>query len=245
MNPEMDKAAAGIGVAENIVFEAETFWARHKSRILGGVAIAVAIGIGVGLWLWGQRQEGIEAQRALAEAKATEDLGKVVEQFPSTAAAAEALLRQGDIAAQAEQWDASASAYRKFLNLFPKHALVANALMGLGGAQEAMGRYPDAEDAYRRVFEEHRQSHRAAEARLALGELLAAQGRDREAREAFDTLMSVYPQSVWVQLARREIEALDRKSGTPAPSQATSTLTPPAAATPPAQQPAMPAPAQP
>ncbi|MCC6355752.1 MAG: tetratricopeptide repeat protein [Verrucomicrobiae bacterium] len=240
MNPEPDKAASGIGVAENIVFEAETFWERHKQRLLGGAAIVLVAGVGVGLWFWGQRQESIQAQKVMAEAKATEDLAKVAEQYPGTPAAAEALLRQGDIAAQAGQWDASVGAYRKFLDLFQKHPLAANALMGLGGAHEAMGRYPEAEDAYRRVFEEHRESHRAAEARLALGELLKAQGRDREAREAFDTLMSVYPQSVWVQLARREIESLDRKSGVPAQTPAAPT---PAAA--PAQSGAVtPAPAK-
>lgn len=219
MNPETERPASTLGVAENIVFEAETFWARHRRRILGGAVVAVGLAIGVGLWFWGQRQEAIGAQKTLAEVKETVDLGRVAEQYPGTPAAAEALLRQGDMASQDGRWEEAIGAFRKFIEMFPDHPLAGNALMGLGAAQEAMGRIPDAEDAYRRVFEGHRKSHRAAEARLALGELLLAQGRDREARQAFDELMSAYPQSVWVQLARREIEALDRKVGVSAPAQ--------------------------
>lgn len=199
-------------MTENIVFEAETFWEKHKRRILGGLAVIIMVAAGVGLWFWNQQNEGISAQKMLAQAKQIEDLPKVADDYAGTPAAAEALLRQGELTAQAGQWEASAGAYRRFLEIYPKHMLAANALMGLGAAQEALGRFPEAEDSYKRVFEQHRQSHRAAEARLALGELLAAQGRDREAREAFDELMSAYPQSVWVQLARREAQALERKT---------------------------------
>lgn len=204
-------------MAENIMFEAETFWERHKRRILGGIGIVLVVVAGVGIYFWTKQNEAISAQRMLAEAKETDDLAKVADEYPGTPAAAEALLRQGELAAQAGQWEASANAFRRFLELYPKHLLAANALMGLGAAQEALGRLPEAEDSYKRVFEQHRQSHRAPEARLALGELLAAQGRQREAREVLEELMSVYPQSVWVQLARREVQALERK-GSVAPA---------------------------
>ncbi len=243
MNQGEQKPPSGVGVAENIMFEAETFWERHKRRILGGIAIVLVVAAGVGMYFWNQHNEAISAQRMLAEAKETDDLTKVADEYPGTPAAAEALLRQGELAAQAGQWEASANAFRRLLDLNPKHLLAANALMGLGAAQEALGRLPEAEDSYKRVFEQHRQSHRAAEARLALGELLAAQGRQREAREVLEELMSVYPQSVWVQLARREVQALERK-GSAAPASAPKAqpqTAPPSETPPPQQQPKAPA----
>ena len=207
MNEESEKESLShVDIAK---LEGSFFWERYKFVI---VALMFA-GIGADLFYTYLRVTkeslNIKAQEFLDAQKNTGDLQQVVDKYPGTSAAAQALLIQGGRFYSDKQWDKSIKAYSNFLQMFPKHDFAANALMGLGSIYEERNELDLAAAQYRKVYENYPQSYRAAEARLALGQVYERQGQKAKAKQVYESIPAAHPQSVWRNFATEQAKRLE------------------------------------
>jgi hypothetical protein len=90
------------------------------------IAIAAAVlvaGVGFAAWFAYSESQNAAAQKLLAEAKGVADFQAVVDKFPRTMPAADALLRIAADERSAGNMEKSTAAFREFLHRFPKHDL--------------------------------------------------------------------------------------------------------------------------
>ena len=206
MSEELEKESlASVDIAK---LEGSFFWERYKLVI---VALIFA-GIGVALFYTYLRVTkaafNARAQEFFDAQNRTEDLQKVVDKYPGTPAAAQALLIIGEKFYSDKEWDKASQIYSKFLQSFPNHEFSPNALMGIGAVYEAKGDFEKAVDTYRKVYENFPGSYRAAEARLALGQIYERQGQKAKARQIYESIPAAHPQSVWRNFATEQAKRL-------------------------------------
>ena len=189
--------------------EGTFFWERYKFVLIA----LIFAGVGVALFYTYLRvtkaSMNAKAQEFFDEQKRVEDLQQVVDKYPDSPAAAQALLFIGGKFSQDKQWDKAINAYTKFLQSFPKHEFAPNALMGLGIVYESKGELDFAAAQYKKVYEEFPQSYRAAEARLALGQVYERKGMKAQAKQIYDSIPAAHPQSVWRNFATEQAKRLE------------------------------------
>lgn len=189
--------------------EGSFFWERYKLAIIA----LIFLGIGSALFYTYLRVTkavlNTKAQEFFDAQNRTEDLQQVVDKYPGTPAAAQALLVMGETFYSNKEWDETLKVYSSFLESFPKHEFSPNALMGVGGAYEAKGDLEKAADQYRKVYENFPESYRAAEAKLALAQVYERQGQKAKAKQIYESIPAAYPQSVWRNFATEQAKRLE------------------------------------
>ncbi len=191
----------------NLAFD-ESWFERNRGAMLAGLFVAALAGAGGVYWQVQRATEREAAQSLLGTIQETEKLRDVHEQFPGSAAAAQALLALGDSHYQKGEWDQAIEVYRLLTTDYAGYAGIDGAWMGLAAALDAAGRPDEALATLQTVFNEMGASPRAAEARMRAGRLLEAKGDAAGALQMYETLLAVSPQSAWRGMAEREVSRL-------------------------------------
>jgi len=195
----------------------ELAWEKHKKSILAAVAAAAVAGIAVLGWWINSTMAAEAAQKLLAEATGIEGYRAVVEKYPGSMPAADALMLIA--AAQRDAGDpaASTAAFQEFLQKFPKHELAGGALLGVGQNQDAAGDTKSAMATYQQVVTQYPDSYAAPFAAYSEADLLLRSFQRDEARRSFNMVTSRYPQSTAARMAANQ---LTRLGAQPQPQQA-------------------------
>lgn len=202
-------------------FEPDVFWERHGKKIItAGVAILV---VGIVVFYW-QRQAAEREQRAaasLAGARDIRSLGQVVEDYPKSEVAAQALLRLGDMHFQAGQYSDAATAYQRFVNNFPSHPMIESALLGMAAVQESQGNLQEARAKYTQIVNSYPKGYAAWSARMGAARCSEGLGQIKEAQQAYEEILSAGRGSPWQSEAylRWVVLGRDHKDDLPAQPQ--------------------------
>lgn len=132
-------------------------------------------------------------------------LRDVVQQYPSSAAAAEATLRLGTYYYTLGKYGDARSAYTVYLEKSPRGAIAFSAALGVGDTYLAERNYEKAAETYSRLIEQFAQEPLLPEAQLHLATALRALHREQEVGVLLEKIVATYPNSGWAQRAQSEL----------------------------------------
>lgn len=195
-------------VLEDSSLEWDLFWERNKSLIIGLIAAIVVAGLLVAAWFAYSTSQNAAAQQLFAVAKSVEELRAVVDRFPKTMPAADALMRIAAAERAAGNMDKSTAAFREFLDRFPSHALAGGALLGIAQNQDASGDIQSAMTTCQQVVTQFPQSYAAPFAAYTEAEILLRGFQIEEARRGFNMVMTQFPTSPAARISAGQLSRL-------------------------------------
>lgn len=202
----------------------EMFWEKNKTAILGGLVLLVVAILATIAWFIYFNVQREASQKLLAEASDIAAFQAVVEKYPKSPAAADALLRIAAAEREAGDLAKSTAAFQQFLDRFPDHSLAGGALLGIGQNQDAAGDADAAVATYQQVVTRYPQSYAAPFAAYSEAEILLRRFQRDEARRSYNMVVTQFPQSPAARMASAQLSRI----GTAQPQPAQATLVEPA-----------------
>jgi outer membrane protein assembly factor BamD (BamD/ComL family) len=224
-------------------FNQEVFWALHGKKVVWGSIVAALILIAVGAYLGWQAVASSQAQAAYDSATNIDGWRSVVDRFPGSIAAGNALLRIASQQSSDGHFPDSDKTYQRFVREYPKHPFAVNGLMGLGTNAEAEAKPEEALNYYTDIGKKFATTYLAPVAMLNQARLTENKGQLQEARQLYELLIQRYPQSALVQTASAEASRLNDRLGhettgaSPTPQPSASVQATPASSEKPKRQP--------
>jgi TolA-binding protein len=196
---------------EDSAFDFDVFWQRNKSLILGGALALVVGGAALLGWFVYSASTKAAAQNLLAVADNIAGLEAVIQKYPHSLPAADALMRLAASQREAGDTEKSTATFREFLSRFPEHPLAGGALLGVAQNQDASGDIEGAMATCQQVVTQYPQSYAAPFAAYNEAEILLRIFRRDEARRNFNMVVSQFPQSPAARMAAAQLHRI----GTP------------------------------
>jgi tetratricopeptide (TPR) repeat protein len=199
----MDSEATQLPLSTRLLTWIET----NKKQTLWGALVVLAIGLVVGFIAWQKNEKEIAAEEALTAISVPYTSGvvnrggdpeaylKVANEYPTSTAAARALLLAAAEYFDEGKFDQAKSLFEKFRREHGDSPLSGNALLGSAACLEGMGKTADALTAYKDFAEHHPNDIAAPQARYALGNLYEAQNKPELALPLFEQIAMTQPQS--------------------------------------------------
>jgi TolA-binding protein len=199
----------------------------HQAAVLAVVVVMAAAGTaGGGYWWYQQRQEEA-ASRVLARAlmamrgqppgsagnpeEASKRLQEVVQQYPQSRSAEEALIELGSLQYNAGKTDQALATYSQYLDAFPRGRFALIAALGKAYSQEAKGDFPGAAQTLSQALESAKTNALAGEAYMALARVYEEMKKTDDAMRVYGEVVEKYGQSHWAQHAMQRMTALKAK----------------------------------
>jgi TolA-binding protein len=195
----------------------ELFWEKNKTAILGGIVLLAVAGLAAASWMVYFNAQRLAAQKLLANASDVAGFQAVVEKYPKSPAAADALLRIAAAERKAGDSAKSTAAFQQFLDRFPEHTLAGGALLGIGQNQEAAGDADSAIATYQQVVTRYPQSYAAPFAAYSEAEILLRRFQRDEARRSYNMVVSQFPQSPAARMASSQLSRIGNAQAQTAP----------------------------
>ncbi|MEI8292893.1 MAG: tetratricopeptide repeat protein [bacterium] len=192
--------------------EWDLFWERNKSLILFVTGAVLVGSVCLAIWFVFSTSQNVAAQKLLAESSSIEALQIVVDKFPKSRCAADALMQIASLERDAGNLEKSTAAFREFLNRFPKHELAGGALLGIAMNQDASGDEKSAMTTCQQVVTQYPASYAAPFAAYTEGEILLRGLQIDDARSRFNMVVTQFPSSP---AARMSASQLSRLGGPP------------------------------
>jgi tetratricopeptide (TPR) repeat protein len=191
----------------------EVFWALHGKKIILASTAALLVLIACGAYFGWQTFQSTQAEAAYDSATNIEDWQKVVDRFPGSIAAGNALLRIAAQQSSEAHYPEADKTYQRFVREYPKHPFAVNGLMGLATNAEAETKPDQAINYYEEVASKFGTTYLAPMALLNQARLTEGRGQLKEARQFYEMVVQRYPQSVVAQIASVEASRLNNKLG--------------------------------
>ncbi|PWU08220.1 MAG: hypothetical protein C5B47_05020 [Verrucomicrobia bacterium] len=184
------------------VWEMDLFWEKHKRRVLIGAMILGVLAIGAAVSLIWDYHVRSASTTLFARASTSEQLKTIISKYPSSNAAANALLLLAADQRSLGNLAESNATYQKFLKQFPKHSLIGGAAVGLAENALIGGRVEEGISQLQTVAVKYPTSYAASYALYTEANLLVFQpGQVAEAQKQLRNLKQQFPDSVSAQQA--------------------------------------------
>jgi TolA-binding protein len=196
--------------------------------MLGLVGLAVLL-LAYGLMHYYSGKTAQAAAERFTSAITTEDCDFVVQKYPGSVAAGDALMRKAELLWNDGKKESSVGALRQFEKDYGTHPMRPAALFGLATKLANMGEKAGAREELNGILNKYPNSEFAPAAQIQLGDMLWEEGKTDEAKKLFESLGRLYPgkMTALMDLVERRIRLMD--SGLP-----TKEVEPPPAPKPPA-----------
>lgn len=189
-------------------FDAELFWARHRSSVIIGVIVVVAVVVGTAFWFINAHNTKLASEELFATAKSPEGWREVIAKYPTTDSAANAYFLLAESQREQGNLPESTMTFEKFLEVFPEHELAGGARLGLAENLLVGGKSAEALAALKDVQTKSPNSYAAPFAALLEGRLYLRDGKFAEARHVFTSVTTTYPNSPAASVASAQIEQI-------------------------------------
>lgn len=208
------------------VVSAVQFLRENRKLVLAGIGgLVVVCGVVAGYWLYQERQEE-EAGRILAsvviaireeqrgsspdQAQAIKRLREVIEKYPRTRRADEALIAVGSLENGTNKNDEALKTFDEYLGRFPRGRFVFLASLGKAYAQEAKGNLEGGARTLSELLERYKDDPLAGEAYSGLARLYEELKKTDDAMRTYSQITERYPQSQWARHAVRRMGVLKK-----------------------------------
>ncbi len=172
---------------------AEQFMEKNFKKIVIGIVLVALAFIAFGVTRHLKSQTELEAAEKFTSASTVEDCDVVIQKYPGTLAAGNALLTKADLQWSAGKKEASLDTLKEFLKSESNHPLAAQAQLGLASKQESLGDAVSAKASYEALLKTFPDSELAPVAQIRIGDLAWADGKVDEAKKIYDALPRSYP----------------------------------------------------
>ncbi len=202
----------------------------YRTPVLAGLAAVVILAVAAGGYVWYQGRRGGQARKSLAAAmlalrsdtgaptpappktdEAMKLLQQVADQYRGTEGAEEALIRLGNLNADANKPDAAADAYGRYLREYPRGRFAMMAAIGRSYALESKGDLDGAAQTLSRAVEQSPDSPLAGEAYATLGRIYESQKKPEAATKIYNQIIEKFPATQWAAQATFRLGALRSK----------------------------------
>jgi tetratricopeptide (TPR) repeat protein len=178
-----------------------------ERKIEAGTAIAEELQENFVLW-----QNGDEDKRSELESGINDQIENITSDFSGTFAHQRALMIEGNMAWEKEQWDDAVLAFEEISRRYPKSYLAPVALMNQAATLEESGKGKEAVEVYQKVVENYSSvSPDAPRALFSIARLYETTGQEEAAFGAYQEVIDTFPDSDWTKLARDRIIYLETR----------------------------------
>ncbi len=215
---------------------------KNQKPALMGATIAVVAGLAVWFLLWrsGERQidagnalsnVGIAQGTAFSAAPSAQAYLKVATDYPSSRAAARAVLLAGGTLFSEGKYSEAQAQFEKFSKDYHDSPLLGEALVGIASCLEAQGKLDQAVAAYKDIQARHPNDSVIPQVKFSLGGLYEAQKRPELAREMYRQVSEESRYTILGSEASLRLGELAQKNPNLPPALGTTTALPTATAT--------------
>jgi outer membrane protein assembly factor BamD (BamD/ComL family) len=195
----------------------DAVWARFRVLIYSVLGLLVLAAAGVWFYFNLQKRaeaKEIEAQKILNTAMDEQTMVSLVDQFPQTDAASQALLLLAFREYTEQTWPAMRDYYQK---LYDRDSArrpdwAAAALYGIGVTYEAEQNWDKALESYSMLSKNYPNSYKAPEAMLAVARVHEWKGEHEKARQVYENVQTTYPQSEWKAKAEQRLQLIGARA---------------------------------
>jgi TolA-binding protein len=184
-------------------FNAHTFFEQHKSRIGLYCALFAAALVVAAVFQVISHKRRQAAGLALAQAVGADDYRKVIAQYGSSTAGADAELLLAAKQREEKKYDDAAATLRDFIARHSDHPLISGAWLSLGATIEAQGKHDEALQTYTDLISKYSGSYSTPFAMIAQANIQREKGNAEEARRTIENMMAQFPDSPVVEEGRR------------------------------------------
>jgi TolA-binding protein len=197
--------------------------ARRRAARTVLVVLVIGAAGGGGYW-WYQQREEEEASRLLSKAyaalksdqrgspgkpeEAIKGFQGVIEQFPGTRSAEEALIALGNLEYDSGKMREALATFDRYLSAFPRGRFRVMAALGKAYAQETTGDIDGAAKTLSQLLEHDKDDPLTGEAYTSLGRLYEEAKKPDDALRVYEKVIETYPQTRWAQNAVQRMSAL-------------------------------------
>lgn len=192
-------------------FDPVVFWMENKSKIITyGVLLLVGLSAFGAYQITTQRNRA-EAEALYAKAAKPEDYRVVIQRFPHSNAAGNAMLMLAASLRSEKKYDEALATLRDFSNQLPDHPLAATGALSAATTLEMQGKLDEALDAYQQVASKYSGSYVAPAALMAQANIFTVKGKIEEAKRTYENISAQFPESVYSQQALQSSKLLGKQ----------------------------------
>lgn len=146
--------------------------------------------------------------------KSIQSLLNIIEEYPKSGLAGEALYFLGDIYHfKLKDYNKAIDEYGNLIQKFPQNRFVANAQFKIGECCRKMQMWEEAIKAYRKFIEDYSQYGYSDYAQFYIGQCYEQLKDWQEAKNAYSLILTNYLESIWTDVARNRVKYLNRYLG--------------------------------
>ena len=146
--------------------------------------------------------------------KSIQSLLDIIEKYPKSDLASEALYFLGDIYHfKLKDYGKAMDEYQNLIQKFPQNRFVANAQFKIGECCRKLEMWQEAIEAYKKFIKDYSQYGYSDYAQFYIGQCYEKLKDWKEAKNAYSLILTNYPESIWTDVARNRIKYLDRYLG--------------------------------
>jgi predicted negative regulator of RcsB-dependent stress response len=184
---------------------ADLFWEEHWKKFAGALAALVVAILLVGAWMLYSSHVRSSAEALLSLAETPEALRNVVDRYPGSVPAGNALLRLAAMSRDEGSVEKASEDLETFVGSYSGHPLIGAGWLALGGVRELQGNTDAALEAYRTASGSYPKSYAAPLALLSEAKLISAKGASGEARAILESISVSYPGTPAAMVAAAEV----------------------------------------
>lgn len=173
----------------------DLFWEEHRQKIFLALAALLFLMLAVGGILLLRRSHRIAAENLLSQSTDIEGWQKVVDSYPHSKAAANAMLLIAAAQRQAQDREHSNATYTQFLTKFPHHPLAISAMIGKALNDDVAGHADQALDELQQASVAYPKSYGAPFALWIRARILARMGKMEDSKKTIQMIATQYPDS--------------------------------------------------
>lgn len=177
----------------------ELLWINHRGTVIAGAVAVVAIVLIVLGVMASSHAARIASETLLSEATDDAGIQAVIDKYPHSPAAGNAMLLIAASLRDHGKIDASNELYSRFAESFPNSTIVVSGLIGRASNARVSNHPDQALSSYQQAAAAFPQSYGAPFALFSQVQLLAQSGKTDDAKKILQTLLTQYPGSAAAQ----------------------------------------------
>ena len=194
--------------SRDAALETRVFWERFKTEIIAVLIIVLLAIVGLGGYRFYSGRRAAAASALLASAKSAEAYQRVIANYPSTPASADAYLLLAEAQRNQRKFAEATATLQVFINQNPNNEFVSTAKMAMAANLQSMGKNDEALSIYQQIASIYPNNFNAPLALLSQVYLLKSKNQIEEARRVCETILTRYRESFWAGEAAQELRLL-------------------------------------
>lgn len=201
MPTDLQKSSAPLAEISNGPSAFDQFLDKNQKNLVALALLLALAGIALVIYRGIDKSNEETAGMALVKSRDAASLQKVIDEFPSTSAAASAMLLLGNQQWEENQQDAGISTLQKLIAEHPGHPAIPGAQASLASKLMTQGKTAEAIKLFETISNSSAARYIAPFALISLGDLAKSAGDLTKAEEYYSEVKTKFPDSPFTQIS--------------------------------------------